>query len=252
MKLARDTWLVFQRALGQTVRNPTWVVVLLAQPLMFLYLFGPLLKGNGLRNIPNRDVFNVFVPGLLVQLAMFGTMFVGFGLVAELRYGVIERFRVTPISRVALLLGRSLRDVVALVVQAMLLMLLALPLGLHIKVAGMVVMVGMMVLLGLMFSAFSYALAMMLKSEDALAPLMNMLSMPLLLLSGILIPMTFAPRWLRGVSKVNPVTHVVDAARQLFQGHVWNGTVATGVIVGGVLAALTVGWASRLFNKSAA
>ena len=58
------------------------------------------------------------MPGLLVLLAIFGGLFQGFGLIAELRAGVIERSRVTPVSRLALLLGRSLRDVVSLLVQA--------------------------------------------------------------------------------------------------------------------------------------
>ena len=53
----------------------------------------------------------MFVPGLLIQLALFGTLFVGFGLIAELRAGVVERMRVTPVSRFAMLLGRTLRDV---------------------------------------------------------------------------------------------------------------------------------------------
>lgn len=57
------------------------------------------------------------VPALLVQLALFGTAFVGFGLIAEYRSRVIERMRVTPVSRIALLLGRSLRDVVVLTVS---------------------------------------------------------------------------------------------------------------------------------------
>ena len=60
----------------------------------------------------NAEAYRIFVPGLLVMLALFGVVFSGFGLIAELRAGVIERNRVTPVSRVALLLGRSLRDVV--------------------------------------------------------------------------------------------------------------------------------------------
>ena len=67
----------------------------------------------------------MFVPGLLIQLGLFGASGVGFGLIAELRAGVIERFRVTPVSRFALLLGRALRDILTLVVQSLILLLLA-------------------------------------------------------------------------------------------------------------------------------
>ena len=151
------------------------------------------------------------MPGLLVQLGLFGTVFVGFGLVAEYRAGVIERMRVTPASRAALLLGRVLRDVVVLVVQATLLTLVAVPFGLRAPVGGVVVALVLVAALGAAFSALSYAAALVLKTEDALASVLNSLAVPVLLLSGILLPMTLAPAWLRTVSDANPLKHVVDA-----------------------------------------
>src|SRR4051812_5577656 len=116
-----------------TLRNPVWVFIGLLQPILYLVLFGPLLKSvASAPGFPQGGAYNVFVPGLLIQLAMFG-LFVGFGLIAELRYGVVERMRVTPMSRTAMLLGRSLRDVVMLLVQALIMIVLAIPFGLHIE-----------------------------------------------------------------------------------------------------------------------
>jgi len=116
MKLARDIWLIFQRQVMLLVRQPVWVFVGIFQPVMYLLLFAPLLK-QALQAPTDADAYRIFVPGLLVLLALFGGLFQGFGLIAELRAGVIERSRVTPVSRVALLLGRSLRDVVSLQAQ---------------------------------------------------------------------------------------------------------------------------------------
>ena len=116
MKLLRDTWLVFGRYLGLLVRNPAWVVIGVVQPLLYLLLFAPLLQPlANMRGFPSGGAYNVFVPGLLVQLGMFGAAGVGFSLIAELRFGVIERLRVTPVSRVALLLGRAMRDIVSII-----------------------------------------------------------------------------------------------------------------------------------------
>ena len=114
MKLARDTWLIFQRQVLLLLRQPVWLFVGVFQPVMYLLLFAPLLKPalTPLGATTDADVYRIFVPGLLVLLAIFGGLFQGFGLIAELRAGVIERSRVTPVSRLALLLGRSLRDVV--------------------------------------------------------------------------------------------------------------------------------------------
>src|SRR5262249_23105738 len=147
--LWRDTWLLFEREVGLTLRNPIWMAVNAIQPLFFLVLFGPLLRPlAGTPGFPPGEPLNVFVPGLLVQMGLFGTAFVGFGLIAELRHGVVERMRVTPVSRMALLLGRALRDTLVLLVQAVTLVVCAVPLGLRVSPLGLAVMLGLLVPLG--------------------------------------------------------------------------------------------------------
>jgi ABC-2 type transport system permease protein len=220
MNFARETWIVFTRAMRLGFREPVWLFIALSQPILYLALFGPLLEKvvESTPDLPPGDAWQVFVPGLLVQLGLFGTVFVGFGLVAEYRAGVIERMRVTPASRAALLLGRVLRDVVVLVVQATLLTLVSIPFGLRAPVGGVVVALLLVAALGAAFSALSYAAALVLKTEDALASVLNSLSIPVLLLSGILLPMTLAPAWLQTVSDINPLKHVVEGAREFFLG----------------------------------
>src|ERR1041385_1288989 len=171
MKLARDTWLLFQHQFMLVLRNPVWVVIGIIQPLYYLFLFGPLFK-NALR-LPSDQAYRVFVPGILVQLAIFGTFFVGFALISELRAGVIERTRVTPVSRLAMLLGRSLRDVVSLLFQAALITVLSIPFGLTAQLGSVLLCFALLGLIALMLSAVSYAVALKLRSEDALAPLLN-------------------------------------------------------------------------------
>ena len=250
MKVARDTWLVFQRALGQTIRTPILIVVTLGQPLVFLFLFGPLLK-NSLRGIAPGQVLDLYTPGLMVQLVLFSSLSVGFSLTAELNRGVIERFRVTPVSRFSLLLGRTLRDAVVMVVACAVLVAISIPLGLQVRPAGLIATLGIMVLLTLVLAPVSYGLALLLKRDEVLGPLFGMVTMPLLLLSGILIPMSYAPGWLRAASWVSPVTEVVDGGRQLFAGHLWNGTVALAVILPAALAVVALSLAGRLFLRAA-
>src|SRR4029078_3998332 len=85
-----------------------------------------------------------------------------------------------------MLLGRSLRDVVILVLQALLLVVLAIPLGLEVDPAGLVVSMGLLIIIGLVSSPLSYSAALILKSEDAFAPLVNSVAMPLPVLAGVL------------------------------------------------------------------
>lgn len=252
MKLLRDTWLVFQRQALLQIRQPIWIAVEIFQPVMYLLLFAPLLKpalsGLGVRS--DAEAYQVFVPGLLVLLAIFGGLFQGFGLIAELRAGIIERSRVTPISRLALLLGRSLRDSMTLIVQAVLITLLALFFGLRTELGYLLLGYLMLALIALMTSALSYGVALKVRSEDALAPLMNTVAQPVFLLSGILLPLALAPEWLRSVAKFNPFSWSVDGIRALFAGDLGDERVWQGLVIVGVLALLAVLWAGRSFART--
>ncbi|CAN5536085.1 ABC transporter permease [soil metagenome] len=217
MSFFRETWIVFYRQLRIALRNPAWVIIGLAQPILYLSLFGPLLTPlAGQFGVDNA--YTIFVPGLLVQLGIFGALFAGFGLVAEWRAGVIEAERVTPASRTALLLGRILRDVLQLLVQGIVLIALGFAFGLRASVGGMLYGLLLTLLLGASCAAGSYAIALVTKSEDVLAPLLNSIALPVLLLSGILLPMTLAPEWLRTLSDFIPTKKIVDAIRASFVG----------------------------------
>lgn len=254
MKLLRDTWLIYQRQALLQLRQPVWIFVGVFQPVMYLLLFAPLLKPAlaPLGVETNADAYQIFVPGLLVMLAIFGGLFQGFGLIAELRAGVIERSRVTPISRLALLLGRSLRDASTLLVQAFLITVLSLIFGLSAHLANILLAYLMLALIALMTSAVSYAVALKVRSEDALAPLMNTVALPLMLLSGIMLPIVepYAPRWLENLSKVNPFSWAVNGVRALFAGNIGDDSVWQGALVVAVLAVLAVVWAARAFART--
>jgi ABC-2 type transport system permease protein len=253
MKLLRDTWLIFQRHMGLFLHNPVWVIIGLIQPLLYLVLFAPLLKSIAtIRGFPPGGAYNVFVPGLLIQLGLFGATSVGFGLIQELRIGVVERLRVTPVSRLALLLGRAFRDVFTLLVQALAIILLSLPFGLNIHATGMVVVLGLLALIGMLFASLSYAIALWLKSEDSFAPLVFSATLPLLLLSGVLLPLSLAPGWLRTIAAADPLSYAVDAARSVFNDHLGDVSVLKGVAIMAALALLAVAAAARAFSRAVA
>src|SRR3982751_3783622 len=249
MKLLRDTSLIFQRQAQLLRRNPVWIFVGVFQPVMYLLLFAPLLK-PALQVPTNAQAYEIFVPGLLVLLAIFGGLFQGFGMTPALRAAVIERSRVTPVSRLALLLGRSLRDMVSLIAQAIIITLLALLFDLRIFIGYLLLAYLMLALISLMTSALSYGVALKVKSEDALAPLMNTVAQPVLLLSGILLPLTYAPGWLQGIADWNPFSWAVDGTRALFRGDLGASDVWQGLLIMAVLAVLAVAWAARGFARS--
>lgn len=238
MNFFRDTWIIFARAMRLSLRQPLWVVIGLMQPILYLTLFGPLLQNIAATSGFEGDAWQVFVPGLLVQLGIFGGLFVGFGIIAEWRSGVIDRQLVTPATRPAIIAGRTLRDVLVIVVQAMVLVGAAYFMGLRVPAAALIIGLVLIGLLGAAFSFISNAIGMATKSEDALAPLVNALALPILLLSGILLPMTLAPRWLQIASDFNPFKHIVEALRAVFRGEFTTPIVLIGLALAVILVVL--------------
>jgi ABC-2 type transport system permease protein len=248
VNLVRHTGLIFVRSVRPTLRNPVVIGIGVAQPVLYLVLFGPLLRGVA----GGGSSWQWFVPGLMVQMALFGTAYAGFGLLPELRSGALERLRVTPASRTALLLGRVLRDVALLVVQCALIAAASTILGFRAAVGPLLLGLVLIAVVGVGVGSASYALALRLRHEYAFAPVLGSTVVPLMLLSGVLLPMSLAPAWLRDVATVNPLSHVVDAERALVAGQ-WHATaVWLGPLLGVAVAVACLAWGVRSFRRQVA
>lgn len=253
MKLFRDFRVLFVRNIKGSLRNPIWLFIGMFQPVLYLLLFAPLLKGLGsVPGFPPGGAYTVFTPGLLVMLALFTTAFAGFGLVDHIRNGFVERILVTPASRFSILLAYLARDVAVLLVQSVIAVFLAMLLGLTVSLPGLLVTFGLMVLTGALMASCSYSLALLLKKEDTLASVINTFATPLLLLSGITLPLTLAPKIIRALASVNPFAYEVTATRALFLGNFGDSAIVVSVTLLSSLAALAFWWAIRSFKRAAA
>ncbi|RNL61992.1 ABC transporter permease [Nocardioides marmoriginsengisoli] len=251
MRFLRESFIVFRRQLRMNLRNPAWVIIGMLQPVLYLVLFGPLLKGL-VNELGYVNAYTFFVPGLLVQLGIFGAFFAGFSLIGEWREGVVEAERVTPASRTALLVGRLARDVLQLFVQALILVLLGWAMGMEAPLKGVVFGIALTLVVGGACAAASNALGLATKSEDVMAPVINMVMMPVLLLSGILLPMTVGPKWLLNTSDFMPFRHIVDAVRTSFLGDFDGSAIVWGSGWAVLLCALAVWWGTSTFRKESA
>jgi ABC-2 type transport system permease protein len=244
----RESLIVFRRQLRMNLRNPAWVIIGMLQPVLYLLLFGPLLKPL-IGQFGAANAYTFFVPGMLVQLGIFGAFFAGFSLIGEWREGVIEAERVTPASRTALLVGRLYRDLLQLLVQALILVGLGYALGMVAPATGVLVGTLLTLLIGGACAAASNALALTTKSEDVMAPVINMVMMPVLLLSGILLPMTIGPKWLERASAFMPIRHVVDGVRDAFGGDLLSSGMLWGTVWALALFGVAVWWGTATFRR---
>ncbi|MEW1829386.1 ABC transporter permease [Streptomyces sp. NPDC088196] len=248
--LLHDTSLIYGRCLRQTLRSRFALVFGMLVPLLYLVFFGPLLTHLPLR--AQGSSWQTLVPGVLLQLGLFGSAFAGFSVIIEKNQGVVERMRVTPVSRPALLLGRVLRDATVLVVQAVALVLAAVALGLRAPLPGILIGFAFVALLTVSLGSLSYAIAMKVATPQEFGPLVNATTMPSMLLSGLMLPMTLAPAWLNALSHLMPFRYLVDAVRDAYVGSYATAHMLYGVLVALGFAAVAVTVGTRVFRTAGA
>ncbi|MFI6879698.1 ABC transporter permease [Streptomyces sp. NPDC050400] len=248
--LTTDTLLIFGRYARQTLSSKFQILFGILMPLLYLLFFGPLLTDLPLSAAGSS--WQVLVPGLLLQLGLFGASFAGFSVILEKNNGVVERMRVTPVSRLALLLGRVLRDTALFLFQAVLLVLAALAMGLRAPLAGILIGFGFVALLTVSLASLSYALALRVATPQEFGPVINAVAMPSMLLSGLMLPMALAPGWLDVLSHVMPVRYLVDAMRDAYVGEYATAHMLYGSVVALAFAALAVTVGTRVFRRAGA
>jgi ABC-2 type transport system permease protein len=240
VNIVRDTWLVFRHNTRISLRQRAGIIFGVLQPMLYLVLFGPLFATIG--------TWETLVPGLLVQVGLLSAGLAGFGIVFDARSGVLERLRVTPAHRVSLLVGRVLSNSLTLLIQSIMLIVMGYVFGMRASFPGVLAGLVLMTLLGVSLAALSNAIALTMNPE-LFAPVMSTAIVPLLLLSGAFLPMSMAPGWLDALSRATPFRYVLEAIRELFNGHYATGTVAVGVAVTLVLAGVCVNVGTRVFNR---
>lgn len=240
---ARDTGIVLVRELRPVLHDPFSVLFGLVQPIVFLALFGPLLVGSlggttG-QEVLGGNVWQWFVPSILVMTTLFGTSTTGANLLVELQTGAHERMLVAPLSRASLLVGRALKEMVPIVAQSVVVVLVMLPFGFELHPAGAVVGLVLLAVFGVGIGSLSYALALAVRKQDWMFWVVQQtLVFPLMILSGMLLPLETGPRWMQVASDVNPLRYVVDAERALFAGDLTASAVAWGWVAAVVTAAV--------------
>lgn len=245
-KFAVDTRAVFIREILLLLRDPFSRVFSLLQPLIFLGLFGPLLisavgGGIGEAVIDGGNTLQWFVPGVIVMICLFGTSMTGSNLLYELMTGSYERVLATPLDRSAILVGRALKEFAPLVVQGLIIVLVCVPFG--FRLYPLHLLVGLLILgvFGIGLGALSYALGLASKGREWLFwTVQQSLLFPLLILSGMVLPLEAGPGWMQVAARFNPLTYIVEAERALLAGSFTDPAVLWGAMAAVITAVVGV------------
>jgi ABC-2 type transport system permease protein len=197
--------------------DPTELVTRAVQPILWLLVFGQVFTRT--RAIPTGDIpyIDFMAPGILAQSVLFIAIFYGIAVIWERDLGVVHKFLVSPTPRAALVLGKALSAGVRAFVQAIIIYLLAILLGVKtsfnpLYLSGVLAVV----LLGAaFFSTFSLIIACLVKTRERFMGIGQLLTMPLFFASNSIYPIAIMPGWLQVISRINPLTYEVDALRTL-------------------------------------
>ena len=252
-KFLTDTYIIFKEEIRILVRNPFWVFIGLFEPVVYLLLFMPFLKGvTSAPGFPAESTSHFFVPGLIVMTAMFNSSYAGFGVLDLLENGFIERLRVTPVNRLSLVLGFVLQSVIVLLIQSIIICIISLFFGYSPSFTGLVFLFLLVLLIAITLSSTSYSIAFMVKDGGMLASVINFFVLPLFLLSGIMLPLSFAPKIIQSIALANPFTYAVNASRFLSDGLIGNSNVIISFILFIALSILTLQWFIRVMKETVA
>jgi len=241
---------VAQAELQKLRRDPTELFSRAVQPTLWLVIFGQVLGRS--RAIPTGVLsYREFLaPGILAQSVLFTAIFYGIGIIWERDLGILQKMLITPAYRSALVVGKALSAAVRGLIQAVVILLLSLLLGIRLDFApASLLLVVLAVSLGAaVFSTFSLVVACLVKTRERFMGIGQVLTMPLFFASNAIYPLSMMPGWLHVVSRGNPLTYLVDALRTLMvQGSPSVFGVGFDFAVLGLVFVVLVAVAARLY-----
>ncbi|MEU7790682.1 MULTISPECIES: ABC transporter permease [unclassified Amycolatopsis] len=255
--MLREAILVYRSEIAVLLRNKPYLVMGMIQPVLYLVLCGPLLAVlvSKTPGVAAQTSWVDLTPALIIQIAATNGVYCGFVLLSGIKAGAVDRLRVTPVSRTALSLGQALPSVTLSLLQGVIILLLAsLVFGVAVSAVGVVLVLVITALTALTIACCANAIVLKLRNEDTFSSIVNIVILPLTLLSGILLPITpdRAPMWLYVLSRFNPLAYVVDISRASFRETLPVVPTLVGAVVIIGLTALAVRWNSRTFQAVAA
>jgi len=211
-----DGWTVTKRNLTKIKRSPDMLVFAVIQPIMFVLLFSQVY--GGAIQVQGTDYTQFLMAGIFAQTVVFGSTFSGSAMAQDLKEGIIDRFRSLPMSGSAVLIGRTNSDLVLNTISMVIMMLTGLAVGWRVNssfpefMAG----VGLLLLFSYSFSWVMALLGMMVTSPEVINNASFLILFPLTFISNAFVPSDTLPEPLRTFAEWNPVSSLVQAARELF------------------------------------
>ena len=224
----RAIYIIWYRDVLRYWRDRTRLVASLAQPLLFLIVFGTGLSsalsgaGGGIGGAAGAAVgltYTQFIfPGIIGMSVLFSAIFGAMSIVWDREFGFLKEVLVAPIDRSAVAIGKSLGGATQAMVQGLILLILAPLIGVKLTLGSVAALVPLVFVLAFALSAMGVAIASRMRSMQGFQVVMNFLMMPMFFLSGALFPLSGLPAWMTFLNRIDPAAYGIDPLRRVVLG----------------------------------
>lgn len=240
-------YILWLRQIKRYFRSRSRVIGSLGQPIVFLislgFGFGPVFQKAG-----GGNYIQFLSPGIVAMSIMFTAVFSGIELIWDRQFGFLKETMVAPVSRLAIMFGRTLGGATTATLQGIIVFIITMLIGFRPDVGtifwGLFFMFG----IAIVFTAFGTAIASTMEDMQGFGLIVNLVNMPLFFLSGALFPLSTAPVWIRFIADVNPLSYGVDGLRSAFTGATQYG-LGMDVLVITAVTVLFLSVGAWLFSK---
>ena len=244
----KTIYILWLRQIMRYLRSRSRIVGSLGQPLLFLLALGYGL-GSVFQKAGEGNYFQFLAPGIIGMSIIFTAIFSGIELIWDRQFGFLKETMAAPVSRLNIMIGRTLGGATVATLQGVIVFLIALLLGFTPYNWALVpVAVFVMLLVALLFTALGTAIASLLEDMQGFQLIMNFLVMPLFFLSGALFPLEGLPTALSAITRFDPLSYGIDALRELLM-NVTHFGLGVDIVVLFLVTAVFLGIGSYLFSR---
>lgn len=244
-----DTLQMVKRNLRHIPRSPELLLDVTVQPvifvLLFVYIFG------GAIQTPGMSYVNYLMAGIFVQTLVFACMTSGIGLAYDLQKGLIDRFRSLPMSRSAVVAGRTLTDLLRGMLAVAVMFVVGLAVGFRPEGNALDWLIGLSILLlfAFAFSWIGVTIGMFVGTPEAVQAALFVFVFPLTFASSAFVPVDTMPSWLQNFAEYQPLSRIIDMLRNIFTGQPWRTEALWSLGWSLLLLAIFFPVAIRLYKK---
>jgi len=230
-----------KRNLIRYIRLPQLVFFSSIQPVMFLLLFNFVFGGaiSSSVGVPGGKYINFLLPGILAQVILFGGMQTGIGLAEDMGKGIVDRFRSLPMSRIAVMSGRTFSDVIRNFVVVLIMLSVGTLIGFRFQggFIDAIAMIALVLFFGFAFSWIFALIGLSIGDVETTQLASFLIIFPLVFASAAFVPIQTMPSWLQVFARNQPITFLVNGARELALGLPFTGAIwitiswATGILI---------------------